>query len=140
MTTYAAIVEKPGPALEVAGSDARSFDDIKETGKTYWPFTASKTADDQPSKKIDSPVRGTDGNGSQGEALMLTTLFVGLAQLWRNGWRGDESVKRNIRAEFISGRPPNLKAASEWAIPVRFRSIQPHPRLHPTQRTIVKAN
>jgi hypothetical protein len=59
---------------------------------------------------------------------MWTTLSVGLAQLWRNAWRGDESVKRNIKAEFISGRPPNLKAAAERAVPVRFCAVQPHPR------------
>jgi hypothetical protein len=41
---------------------------------------------------------------------MLTTRVVGYVHLCRKGWRSSDSVQRNIRAEFISGRPPNLAA------------------------------
>jgi hypothetical protein len=43
---------------------------------------------------------------------MLTTLVVEFVQPCRRSWRGGECVKRNIRAEFISGRPPNPSVAS----------------------------
>jgi hypothetical protein len=47
---------------------------------------------------------------------MLTTLVVGLAQLRRKRWRGGESIKRNIKAEFISGRPPTAWPELRWVL------------------------
>jgi len=67
--------------------------------------------DENPEREIDLTVRGTDGKCSQGDAIMLTTQDVGFAQLCGKGLRGSESIQRNIRAEFISGRPPNHEAA-----------------------------
>jgi hypothetical protein len=43
---------------------------------------------------------------------MLTTLVLEFAQLCRKSWRSGECVKGNIRAEFISGRPPNPSVAA----------------------------